>query len=429
VPEGRLSAQQVNARIATLLRDNLPALRIVASGAGRIPGLIVAQNGAGQIYDRDTPQSPGVILRNDDYGRIARIIADGTPVSVEFNITNQYFPEGKTSYTTVAEIPGTDKKDEVVMLGGHLDSWASATGATDNAIGCAIMMEAVRILQAVGAKPRRTIRVALWSGEEQGLLGSLAYVAEHFGMTESPKPEHAKLSAYWNIDTGTGQVHGASIFGPPEAGAAVAQILKPFEDWGVYGASTTNSRTTGGTDSTSFNNAGLPGIGGAQDPIEYNSTTHHTNLDTYERIVPQDAMRSAAITASLVLHIANRDAMMPRFKGADMPPVPAGRGGGAGGGRGGDAGPAAESRVFVLDRNKPLSIPAPGLARTTPATTGSALTAAIGTNPAHGKVALKADGSFVYTPAAGFTGTDSFTFTVTVNGTATAPATATIVVR
>ena len=337
VAEGHLSAQQVNQRIATLLRENMPALRIVASGAGRIPGLVVAQNGAGQIYDQETPQSPGVILRNEDYGRIARIIADGTPVSVEFNIVNEYFPDGKTSYVTVAEIPGTDKKDEVVMLGGHLDSWGSATGATDNAIGCAIMMEAVRILQAVGAKPRRTIRVALWSGEEQGLLGSIAYVAQHFGMAESPKPEHAKLDAYWNIDGGTGRVRGGSIFGPPQAGVILAQFLKPFEDWGVYGASTTTSRATGGTDSTAFNQAGLPGMGGSQDPIEYGSTTHHTNLDTYERIVPDDVMKNAVISASLVWHIANRDKMMPRFSADDMPPLPPARGTGAGtaAGRGG----------------------------------------------------------------------------------------------
>src|SRR5215471_13749131 len=146
VPEGHLSPQQVNQRVAQFLRDNPPALRLVAQGGGRIPGVIVAQNGAGQIYDDTTPQSPAVILRNDDYGRIFRINADGTPVSVEFNVQNTYFPEGKTSYVAVAEIPGTDKPDEVVMLGGHLDSWTSATGATDNAIGCAIMMEAARVL-------------------------------------------------------------------------------------------------------------------------------------------------------------------------------------------------------------------------------------------------------------------------------------------
>ena len=327
-PEGRLNAQQVNARVTALLRENMPALVLSASGAGRIPGLIVAQNGGGQIYDQETPQPAGAILRNDDYGRIFRIIQDGTPVSVEFNIQNTYYPEGKTSYVTVAEIKGTEKPDEVVMLGGHLDSWASATGATDNAIGCSIMMEAARILQAVGAKPKRTIRVALWSGEEQGLLGSIAYVANHFGMAETPKPEWAKLDAYWNIDGGTGKVRGGSIFGPPEAGIILAQFLKPFEEWGVYGASTTTSRATGGTDSTSFNQAGLPGMGGSQDPIEYGSTTHHTNLDTYERIVPDDVMKNAVISAFVVYSIANRDTVMPKFSKDEMPALPGARGSG-----------------------------------------------------------------------------------------------------
>jgi Zn-dependent M28 family amino/carboxypeptidase len=214
------------------------------------------------------------------------------------------------------------------MLGGHLDSWHGATGATDNAIGCAIMMEAARILQAVGAKPRRTIRVALWGGEEQGLLGSQAYVAQHFGSFESPKPEFAKLDAYWNIDTGTGLVRGASIFGPPEGARILAQIMKPFEDLKVYGASQSTSRTVGGTDSTSFSNAGLPGIGANQDTIEYNTYTHHVNLDSYERILPDDVKKNAIITASIIYHIAMREQMMPRFTAADMPAKPAGRGGG-----------------------------------------------------------------------------------------------------
>jgi len=327
-PEGHLTPQQVNQRITAFLRDNMPALRLTAQGPGRIPGVIVAQNGAGQIYNDTTPQPPAVILRTDDYGRIFRIIADGTPVSVEFNVQNQYFPEGKTSYVTVAEIPGTDKTDEVVMLGGHLDSWTSATGATDNAIGCAIMMEAARILMASGAKPRRTIRVALWSGEEEGLLGSFAYVKEHFGSAESPTKDFDKLDAYWNIDDGTGRVRGASVFGPPEAAAIVAQYFKPFEEWGIYGAVPTTARVEGGSDNGAFAVAGLPGIGTQQDNIEYNSTTWHTNLDTYERIVPDDVMHNAVITAALMIHLANRDQMLPRFAPDKMPPIPAGRRGG-----------------------------------------------------------------------------------------------------
>ncbi len=323
--EGHLTAQQVNQKITQFLRENMPALRLTAQGPGRIPGVIVAQNGGGQIYNDTTPQPPAVILRTDDFGRIFRIIGDGTPVKVEFNVSNQYFPEGKTSYITVAEIPGTDKSDEVVMLGGHLDSWTSATGATDNAIGCAIMMEAARILIATGAKPRRTIRVALWSGEEEGELGSNAYVKEHFGSAEEPKPEYNKLDAYWNIDAGTGRVRGASIFGPPEAAKIVADIFKPFEEWGIYGANAAAARVANSSDDGPFRVAGLPGIGGNQDPIEYNSTTWHTNLDTYERIVPEDVMHNAVVTASLMLHLANREQMLPRFAPDKMPALPGAR--------------------------------------------------------------------------------------------------------
>ncbi len=314
----RLSAQQVNQQVSAFLMTNGAAVRV--ADAGERLGIIRAQSGNG--YDAGK-QLPGVLLRNDDYGRIARILADGTPVTLEFNIVNHTYPEGKTSYNAIAEIPGTDKADEVVMMGGHLDSWQAATGATDNAIGCAIMMEAARILQAVGAKPRRTIRVALWSGEEEGLLGSLAYVDKHFGTFENPKPEFAKLDAYWNIDTGTGLVRGGSVFGPAEGGRILAQFMKPWEDFKVYGATVGSSRATGGTDSTSFNHAGLPGIGSSQDPIEYNSHTHHTNLDTYERILPDDVMKDAVITASIVYHIAMRDEMMPRFTKEQMPALPA----------------------------------------------------------------------------------------------------------
>jgi len=437
VPAGGLTSQEVSAQINTMLRDNPPALRLVASGAGRIPGVIVAQNGAGQIYDLKSPQSPGAILRNDDYGRIFRIIQDGTPVTVEFNIQNQYFPDGNTSYVTVGEIPGTDKADEVVMLGGHLDSWASATGATDNAIGSAVMLEAARILEAVGAKPRRTIRVALWSGEEEGLLGSIDYVQRHFGMAEHPTPEHAKLDAYWNIDGGTGRVRGATIFGPPPAAAILAQFLKPFEEWGVYGASTTNSRATGGTDSTSFNQAGLPGIGASQDTIEYGSTTHHTNLDTYERIVPDDVMKNAVISASLVYHIANREKMMPRYSAEDMPALPVARGGGAGAG-GGRGGLTAPVHVFATAKNKPLTVGAPGVLPPPPPTPAAGpravvaaqvpATATVASGPSHGKLLMKPDGSFTYTPDKDFAGTDSFSYTMTAGG-ATATATATVVIK
>ena len=440
VAEGHLSAQQVTARITTLIRDNPPALRLIASGNNRVPGTIVAQNGAGQQYDEASQISAGVILRNDDFGRIARIINDGTPVSVEFNVQNTYYPEGKTSYVTVGEIPGSDKADEVVMMGGHLDSWASGTGATDNAIGCAIMLEAARILQTIGAKPRRTIRVALWSGEEQGELGSMAYVKDHFGSHEAPKPEFNKLQAYWNIDDGTGLVRGANIFGPAEAATILAQYLKPFESWGVYGALPSTARVEGGTDSGAFAVAGLPGIGTSQDTIEYNTITWHSNLDNYDRIVADDVMKNAVISASVMWGLANRDQLLPRYADKDFPAIPAGRGAGAGpaagpGGRGGAAptGPQpAEAHVFAARKGAALTVPAKSLivppSGATEVTT-PARSVAMASKPAHGTVTMKADGAFTYTPAAAFTGTDTFTYTMKTGDTTSAPGTITIIVK
>ena len=172
------------------------------------------------------------------------------------------------------------------------------------------------------APPRRTIRLALWSGEEQGLLGSQAYVKAHFGMVENPKPEHANFAGYFNIDSGTGRARGASVFGPPEAAAILREATKPFADNGFFGVNATQSRRRGGTDSTSFNEAGLPGIGIQQDPIEYNSHTWHTNLDTYERIIEQDAQQSAMMIAAAAYHLAMRDQMLPRLPKEKMPALP-----------------------------------------------------------------------------------------------------------
>jgi hypothetical protein len=310
----RLTTAQVGDEIDAMLLANGAVGRI--NDAARGEGIIVAQ----QDHKYDPAKTVAtLILRNDDFGRIERLLADGEDVKVEMNVVNHVYPEGKTSYNVVGEIPGTDKADEVVMLGGHLDSWHAATGATDNAIGSSIMLEAARLIQALGLKPRRTIRVALWSGEEEGLLGSLAYVKQHFGTAEDPKPEWSKLDCYFNVDTGTGRLRGAGIFGPPEAAAVLRPVLAQFAEWGMAGANTTNSRATGGTDSTSFNNAGLPGIGMSQDPIEYNTMTHHTNLDTYERIIPDDVKQAATEIAAAVWHVANRDQMVPRFPKDKMP--------------------------------------------------------------------------------------------------------------
>ena len=312
-----LTGQQIADQLDTFLKDNGALARV--NDAGREHGQIRAFNN--RLFDVNKAV-PTVVMRNEDYGRITRILADGTDVVLEFNIVNRVYPEGKTSYNAIAEITGSDKADEVVMLGGHLDSWHAATGATDNAIGCAIMMEAARILKSLNVKPRRTIRVALWSGEEQGLLGSLAYVKEHFGSFENPKPGYEKFGGYFNIDSGTGRIRGASVFGPPEAGKILRDLLKPFKDDGVAGAIATRSRGTGGTDSTSFNHAGLPGISLAQDTIEYGSHTWHTNLDTYERILEDDVKKAAIVVASALYHLAMRDELLPRFSKEAMPPRP-----------------------------------------------------------------------------------------------------------
>jgi carboxypeptidase Q len=318
-PPPPMSARQIDEQVDAFLVANGAKLRV--NDAAREHGQIIAFNN--RTYDV-TKAVPTVVMRNEDYGRISRILADGTPVELEFTIVNKVYPEGRTAYNTIADIAGTDKKDEVVMLGGHLDSWHSATGATDNAIGCATMMEAARILKAIGVTPRRTIRVALWSGEEEGILGSQAYVKEHFGSFENQKqPEYSKLVAYLNIDSGTGRARGAGVFGPPAAAAVVRQALAPFQDLGVAGAAATTSRAIAGTDSTAFNNVGLPGIGFSQDPIEYNTHTHHTNLDNYERIIEDDVKASAIAIAATLYQLAMRDEMLPRLPAAQMPPLPA----------------------------------------------------------------------------------------------------------
>jgi hypothetical protein len=323
---GQLTFQQVAEQLDQFLVDNKAAVRI--NDAGREHGQIRAFNN--RSFDI-TKTVPTVVMRNEDFGRIARLMADGTPVSLEFDIQNRTFPDkidknnGKQeflSYNTIGEITGTDKKDEVIMLGGHLDSWHAATGATDNAVGCAVMMEAARILKTLGVKPRRTIRVALWSGEEQGLLGSQAYVRQHFGSFENPQPGYEKFGGYFNIDSGTGRARGMSIFGPPEAATVLREALKPYEEFGFMGVISTKSRGLGGSDHTSFNQAGLPGIGVQQDPIEYGTHTWHTNLDTYERVIEDDVKKSAIIIASAVYVLAMRDELLPRYSREQMPALP-----------------------------------------------------------------------------------------------------------
>jgi carboxypeptidase Q len=313
-----LTNAQIQAQLNQFLLDNGALVRI--NDAGRDQGQIRAFDNS----TRDvTKAPPTVVMRNEDYGRISRLLADTRQVELEFEIVNRSYPEGRTSYNVIAELPGSDKADEVVMLGGHLDSWHAATGATDNAVGCAVMMEAVRILAAIGVTPRRTIRIALWSGEEQGLFGSAAYVKQHFGTFEDQKPAYGKLSAYFNMDSGTGRIRGMTAFGPASAAGVLREATASFKDLGMLGATTTRTRTAGGgTDSASFSNAGLPGVNAILDGIQYDSVTWHTNLDTYERIVEDDVKKAAIVVAGTVYHMAMRDELLPRFSKEDMPRPP-----------------------------------------------------------------------------------------------------------
>ena len=279
-------------------------------------------------WDKDAPRFlPQITVAKEHYNRLLRMVRQGEKLKLALDLAVQYHDEAPT-YNTVAEIPGTDLKDEVVMLGGHMDSWHAATGATDNAAGVSVAMEAVRILKALDLKPRRTIRVALWSGEEQGLHGSRAYVKEHFGEVPAgpgdggggaqaaaqppkvtPKPDYEKFSAYFNLDNGTGKVRGIYLQGNEAARGIFRPWLAPFKD---LGASTITLSNTGGTDHLSFDGIGLPGFQFIQDVVEYDSRTHHSNQDLYDRIQPDDMKQAAAIMAAFVYQTAMRDEKIPR---------------------------------------------------------------------------------------------------------------------
>jgi carboxypeptidase Q len=257
------------------------------------------------------PQAPQVVLAVEHYGRIVRTLEKKIPVTLQMDIANKFYDDDLNAFNVVAEIPGSDKADEIVMLGAHFDSWHAGTGATDNAAGSAVMMEAMRILQTTGLKPRRTVRLALWGGEEQGLFGSAAYVASHFAdrATMQLKPDHAKLSAYYNVDNGTGAIRGVFLQGNEAVAPIFRSWMEPFKNLGM---TTVTIRNTGGTDHTSYDAVGLPGFQFIQDPVEYESRTHHSNQDVYERIQPDDMMRNAVIVASFAYHTANREEKLPR---------------------------------------------------------------------------------------------------------------------
>jgi len=253
--------------------------------------------------------APQLIIASEEFNQIIRLIQSGQDVSIECNLDVEYQTKDLQAYNTVAEWEGTDLKSQVVMLGGHLDSWHSGTGATDNAAGCAVMMEAMRILRKLDFKPRRTIRIALWSGEEQGLLGSRGYVKNHFGTKDSTKEEYGKLSVYYNLDNGTGQIRGMHMQGNDKVRRFFSPWLDPFKDWN---ANTLTLESTGSTDHMAFDEVGLPGFQFIQDPIDYDTRTHHSNMDVYERILDQDMKRNAAIVAYFIYQTAMMDEMIPR---------------------------------------------------------------------------------------------------------------------
>jgi carboxypeptidase Q len=292
-------------------------------------GTVFVQSG-GSYKPGETTTVPQLVVAVEQWSRIARLLDQKKDVSLELNMQSTFYDDDPNQYDTIAEIPGTDKKDELVMLGAHLDSWHAGTGATDNGAGTIVMMEAVRILKALDLHPRRTIRIGLWSGEEEGLLGSQFYVEHHFGsrpamdepgMKDMPtlirreagdvtvKPDQAKVSAYFNIDNGTGKVRGIYL----QDNAAVEPIFKawmePFKDLGM---TTISMRNTGGTDHLSFDAVGIPGFQFIQDPMDYETRTHHSNMDVYDRLQPDDLKQISVIVASFVYDAAMRDQMLPR---------------------------------------------------------------------------------------------------------------------
>ena len=299
-------------------------------------GTIFDDSGAGfnwEAYKREHANPvPVVVMAIENYGRVYRLLKARVPVSIEMNVDTKFTGDHEHGYDTIAEIPGTDPKlkDEVVMVGGHLDSWASATGATDNGAGTVVAMEVMRILNTLQVKPRRTIRVALWTGEEEGEFGSYGYVKQHFGSVPTSiapdqlklpewvrkpggpvqlNPDQQKISGYFNVDNGGGKIRGVYLQENAAIAPIFAQWIEPLKDLGV---STLTMRNTGGTDHEAFDAVGIPGFQFIQDPLDYGSRTHHSNMDTYERLQPEDLAQAATVEAIFVYNTAMRDQMLPR---------------------------------------------------------------------------------------------------------------------
>jgi hypothetical protein len=287
------------------------AIAVLSGGRGTM-GTVFTSNGSSRKWDAPVVL-PELEMGSEHLGVLGRLLDAGKKVSLELDTRTTFLTEDTTEYNVIAEIPGTDPElaSEIVMLGAHMDSWHASTGTTDNGTGTVVMMEAVRILKAIGVKPRRTIRIALWSGEEQGLLGSRGYVKNHFGdrLTMKLKPEHERVSAYYNLDNGGGKIRGIYMQENDEVRPIFESWFTPFKD---LGAGTLTIRNTGSTDHISFDEVGIPGFQFIQDPLEYGTRTHHTNMDSYDRASANDLMQSAVIVASFVYHTAMRDEKLPR---------------------------------------------------------------------------------------------------------------------
>jgi hypothetical protein len=309
-PQSREERLRLQEKIAQFLKDEGAIMTIAESPNGEGGTIFAASGGS---YDPKKPLAlPAIGLMPEQYNRIARLLDHKVPVKLEFNIENDVDDNHPDCFNVIGEIPGTGQhKDEIVMLGAHFDSWQGGTGATDNGAGSAVMIEAVRALKAANLPLDRTVRIALWGGEEEGLLGSRAYVKEHFGDRETMKltSEHAKLDGYFNYDNGTGKIRGVYLQGNDMMRPIFESWFEPFKD---MGASTITIRNTGGTDHLSFDAVGLPGFQFIQDPLDYETRTHHSNMDVYDRIQAGDLMQASTIIADFVYNTANRPEMLPR---------------------------------------------------------------------------------------------------------------------
>lgn len=321
---GRRNFRGRNAEFNRQLTEFLYAegpLALIDRGAKGDQGTIFVQGARakeGNAYSEKAEVLPQVTMSAEHYNRIFRMLKKGIPVRLSTELSAEYTNPDGMEHNIIAEIPGTDLKDEVVIFGGHFDSWHAGTGATDNVSGVGVMMEAARIIMEVmkesGVRPRRTLRLALWTGEEQGLLGSAAYVNQHFADVKDRKvlalkPEQAKVSAYFNLDNGTGKVRGVYQQGNAQVGPIFRAWLDPFKD---LGANTLTLSNTGSTDHIPFDRAGIPGFQFIQDPIDYSTRTHHSNMDVYDQLIADDLKQAATVIASIIWHTAQREELLPR---------------------------------------------------------------------------------------------------------------------